>query len=188
MIKYYADFVGSSNDMCLTEPSENGQTFPSLFLPLLAVSKVKNIEVTSISSKYLGPSAFATNLYWNHCIETHFFNGVKLLALNFSQNVSKPKFKWCVFAMYTLSPKPAKHFQRCRVLDLNWLETNILCQLDVSRLDDLQPALVLITPFITKNSLMSLYLCIGFLGSFNKKSMWACFTPGYLRFNFSNVS
>ena len=188
MIKYYADFVGSSNDMCLTEPSENGQTFPSLFLPLLAVSKVKNIEVTSISSKYLGPSAFATNLYWNHCIETHFFNGVKLLALNFSQNVSKPKFKWCVFAMYTLSPKPAKDFQRCRVLDLNWLETNILCQLDVSRLDDLQPALVLITPFITKNSLMSLYLCIGFLGSFNKKSMWACFAQGYLRFNFSNVS
>ena len=73
--------------------------------------------------------------------------------------------------MYKRSTKPAKDFQRCRVLDLDWLETNILCQLDVSRLDDLQPALVVIAPLITKNSLMPLYLCIGFLGSFNKKSM-----------------
>ena len=53
MIKYYADSGGNSNGMCLTEPTENDQTFPSLFLPLLAVKKVKNIEVTSISSKYL---------------------------------------------------------------------------------------------------------------------------------------
>ena len=172
MIKYYADFVGSSKDICLTEPSENGQTFPSLFLPLLAVNKVKNIEFTSISSKYLGVSAFAASLYWNHCIETHFFSGVKLLAV---RHVSKPKFKWCIFAMYKVSTKPAKDFQRCRVFDLNWLETNILCQLDVSRLDDLQPAL-------------SLYLCIDFLGWFNKKTMWVCFAPGYLRFNFSTVS
>ena len=26
MVKYYADFAGSFNDMCFTEHSENGQT------------------------------------------------------------------------------------------------------------------------------------------------------------------
>ena len=57
-----------------------------------------------------------------------------------------------------ISTKLAKDFQRFRVLDLDWLETNILCQLDVSSLDNQRPALVLIAPFITKNSLMSLCL------------------------------
>ena len=63
MVSFYADFVGSFNNMCFTEHSENDQTFPSLFLPLLEVNKVKNIKVASVSSKYLGASAFATNLY-----------------------------------------------------------------------------------------------------------------------------
>ena len=73
IVKYYADFVGSSRDMFFTEHSENDQTFPNLFLPLLEVNKVKIIKVTSVSSKYLGASAFAANLYWNHCIENPFF-------------------------------------------------------------------------------------------------------------------
>ena len=83
MVKYYADFVGSSNDMCFTEHSENGQTFPVCFFPLLEVNKVKYINITSIFSKYLGVSAFAANLLWNDGIETHFFSGVKWLAVNF---------------------------------------------------------------------------------------------------------
>ena len=74
--------------------------------------------------------------------------------------------------MYKFSTKFAKDFQGFRVLNLDWLETIILYQLDVSRLDDPQPALVLIVPFMTKNSLMSLYLCTGFLGSFINKSTW----------------
>lgn len=110
-------------------------------------------------------------------LKTHFFNGFKWLSVNFSQHVSKPNFKWCIFAIYKLSTKLAKDFQRFRVLDLDWWEINILCQLDVSLLDDPQPALVLIVSFITKNLLMSLCLCIFFLGSFINKSMSACFAP-----------
>ena len=172
MVKYYADFAGYSNDICFTEHGENGQTFPSLLFPLLEINKVKHIKITSVSSKYLGASAFASNLFWNHGIETYFFSGVKRLAVNLSQHVSKPKFKWCIFAIYKLSTKRAKDFQGFRVLNLDWLETIILYQLDVSRLDDPLPALVLIGPFITKNSLLSVYLCIGFLGSSINKSMW----------------
>lgn len=55
--------------------------------------------------------------------------------------------------MYKLSTKFAKDFQGFRVLNLDWLETIILYQLDVSRLDDPQPALVLIVLF-------SLYVCV----------------------------
>ena len=60
-------------------------SFPNL--PLLAVKKVKNIEVTSISSKCLGKLAFVANLYWN-LYWNPFFNGVKRLAVNFPQHFS----------------------------------------------------------------------------------------------------
>ena len=46
--------------------------------------------------KMLGASALAANFYWIICIEAHFFNGVKRLAVNFSQHVSKPKLKWYI--------------------------------------------------------------------------------------------
>ena len=63
-------------------------------LATISSKKVRNIKVTSISSKYLGASALAANLYRIICIEAHFFNGVMRLAVNFSQHVSKPKLKW----------------------------------------------------------------------------------------------
>ena len=87
MIKYYADFVGSYNNICFTEHCENSQTFPSLLFPLLEVNKVEYIKITSVSSKYLGASAFVANLFWNHGIDTRFFSGVKWPAVNFSQHV-----------------------------------------------------------------------------------------------------
>lgn len=52
--------------------------------------------------------------------------------------------------MYKLSTKLAKDFQRFSVFDLDLLETNILCQLDVPSHDNQPPALVLIALFITK--------------------------------------
>ena len=64
--------------------------------------------------------------------------------------------------MYKLSTKLAKDFQRFSVFDLDLLETNILCQLDVPSHDNQPPALVLIALFITKNLLMSLFLCLLF--------------------------
>ena len=64
--------------------------------------------------------------------------------------------------MHKLSTKLAKNFQRFSMFDLDWLETNILCQLDVSSHDNQPPALVLIALVITKNVLMSLFLCLLF--------------------------
>ena len=46
MIKYYADFVSSSNEGCFMEHPINGQTFPNLFLPILEVNRVKNIKTS----------------------------------------------------------------------------------------------------------------------------------------------
>ena len=89
MSKYYAEFVGSSNQLCFTEHSENGKTFPNLFLPLLAVKKVKNnraylnfFQISRSANFCVQP--FLKPLHWNPFFSM-VLNGLLWISLNMFQ-------------------------------------------------------------------------------------------------------